>query len=76
MHLRTTYDELAAQHKALISENSAKLEGLASLNDVFPIRFRYTFNKTKRSSELKITWAEILKIVGPDLYSVDPGGDK
>jgi hypothetical protein len=72
MHLRTTYDELATQYNALLSENSAKLEGLASLNDVFLIRFRYTFGHfghTKQSGELKITWAEILKIVGPDLYS-------
>jgi hypothetical protein len=69
MHLSTAYDELATQHNALLSENSAKLEGLASLNDVFSIRFRYTFRHVKQSGELKITWAEILKIVGPDLYS-------
>ena len=60
---------LGTRHQALIRENAAKLEGLASLNEEFAIRYRYMFNRSQHTGELKLTWAEIFKIVGPHFYS-------
>jgi hypothetical protein len=67
--LRSAFDELTARHEALIRENAAKVEGLASLNEKFAIEYWYTFNHVRRTGQLERTWAEIFKIVGPDLYS-------
>jgi hypothetical protein len=68
VHLRTAYDELIEKYNALLIENSKKLDGLASLGDTFVVRYVYTKNESQRSAELKVTWGEILKIIGPKLY--------
>ena len=45
------------------------MEALSSLDDIFKIRYRYSFNDKNLNSELPLAWAEIIKIVGPNLYS-------
>jgi hypothetical protein len=68
IQLRTAYDELVGTHNALLIENSRKLDGLASLDDTFAVRYVYTMNESQRGAELKITWGEILRIIGPKVY--------
>jgi hypothetical protein len=67
--LRTAHDELLAAHRELVLENSAKLDNLATLSDLFSIRFGYYISNSRRSGTLTLKWADILKIVGPNLYS-------
>jgi hypothetical protein len=69
VQLRADYDELVEKHNTLLIENSTKLDGLASLDDTFVVKYVYTMNESQRSAELKITWGDILRIIGPKLYS-------
>ena len=69
MQLRSAYDELSQKYNTHLIENSTKLDALASLDDTFIIRYVYTMNQSRINAELKIAWREILKIVGPKLYS-------
>jgi hypothetical protein len=67
LQLRTAYDEL-------VKENSNKLDGLSSLDEDFTIKYRYMSGGSPRNGELTRSWGDLLKIVGPDLFS--PTGPK
>lgn len=70
VQLRTAYDELYKSYTTLIEENSAKITGLAPLTDIFTVNFRYRSDRGNVvSSEIRIAWSQIFKIVGPSLYS-------
>jgi Domain of unknown function (DUF4062) len=70
MQLRSEYDELLASHQSFIAANSAALDGLASLTDGYTIRYTYESKQgSKFKDAFKTTWFDLLKIVGPDLYS-------
>lgn len=56
MQLRSSYDDLLDKHEALVDENSSKLSGLATLDDVFEIRYRYFVSGNSYSGTLRITW--------------------
>lgn len=69
IELNATHNELQQKYQSVVAENSAKLQGLASLAQIFIIRYRYTSNSNGRSAELTLSWGEILKIIGPNLYA-------
>ena len=69
VQLRAAYDELLSTYNDLVSAESAKIDGLATLSDTFPIRYRYFRNGNQANDVLTIEWREILKIIGPNLYS-------
>jgi Domain of unknown function (DUF4062) len=69
MQLRTAYDELSASYNTLLLDNTTKLGGLASLEEVFNVRYRYTVNTNSYSDSVQLAWKEIFRIVGPNLYS-------
>jgi hypothetical protein len=51
-----------------MSQNRAAVH-LASLNEEFTIKYKFMWHNSRHTGELKRTWAEIFKIVGPNLYS-------
>src|SRR5271165_315843 len=69
LRLRTAYDELDVRYNTILRDNAVKIEGLASLDHDFGIRYTYSHKDDTYSNTLTITWGEILKIAGPDLYS-------
>jgi len=70
VQLSADYSELNAAYQDLLNRNSAAVDGLASLGEEFTIRYRYkTRHQSSLAGELKLTWADLLKIIGPDLLS-------
>ena len=69
VRLGESHDELQKKYRILQCENSVRLEGLASLSESFSIAYTWKFGPGPHEDVLTITWGEILKIVGPKLYS-------
>jgi hypothetical protein len=69
LQLRSAFDELSAQYNALVASTSTELEGLASLEEPFEIRYTYHSGDSRRKASIQMTWDLILRIVGPNLYS-------
>lgn len=69
MQLRSAYDALLGTYETLIAENSNKIVGLATLDEPFGVKYRYFVNGNAYSDLVHLSWAQILKIVGPNLYS-------
>jgi hypothetical protein len=74
MQLRTSYDELIENYNAVVTNNSPKLVDLANLEELFEIKYTYSSNDRDYSDSIKLSRADILKIVGPDLYSPHASG--
>ena len=69
LQLRSAFDELSAVHNALVASSSTVLEGLASLEEPFEIKYTYHAGSSRRTASMQVTWDLILRIVGPNLYS-------
>jgi hypothetical protein len=71
LHLRSAFDELSSAYNALVANNSTKLDGLASLDESFEVRYTYHSGNCniRRASSMQLTWELILRIVGQNLYS-------
>ncbi len=69
MQLRTSYDELVVNYNTVVANNSPKIVDLADLDELFEIKYTYSSSNREYSDAIKLTWIDILKIVGPDLYS-------
>jgi hypothetical protein len=74
MQLRTSYDELIENYNAVVANNSPKLVDLANLEELSEIRYTYSSNDRDYADSIKLSLADILKIVGPDLYSPHASG--
>src|SRR5262249_11098507 len=70
--LRNLLDKLRAENEELKERTKPRLEGIAGLNEVFTIRYRYpwTMGTTTRYQDTSIvlTWAEIVAACGPMLF--------
>jgi hypothetical protein len=69
MQLRSEYDDLYNKYKEASTRNLAKLSDLAKLEELFEIRYSGLIKGDRRYDNVKVAWRDILKIVGPNLYS-------
>jgi hypothetical protein len=68
-NLHNMVDELRTENEELKERTKPRLEGIAGLNEVFTIRYRYRLTTgTYQDSGIVLTWAEIFAACGPMFF--------
>jgi hypothetical protein len=68
----SSYFELLVKYNSVLEENKTRMENLAALDEYFALRYSASASHGVVKTELRITWAQIITIVTPQLYSPAP----
>ena len=73
---RNDIETLRNENARLRSELSPKIENIAPIEQLFPIRYSYWNDRgnSRYNTTLEMSWADIFKIVGPSFFS--PSAEK